>query len=40
LLTAFGPRVVCRWSRIIGNDARPNWKGRLERESLTDKQWQ
>jgi hypothetical protein len=40
LLTAFGPRVVCRWIRIIDNDARPNWKERPERESLTGKQWQ
>jgi hypothetical protein len=40
LLTAFGPRVVCRWKRIIGNDTRPNWKERPERESLTGKQWQ
>jgi hypothetical protein len=40
LLTAVGPRVVCRCNRIIGNDVRPNWKERPEQESLTGKQWQ
>jgi hypothetical protein len=40
LLTASGPRVVCTCCRIIGNDGRPNWKERPERESLTGKQWQ
>jgi hypothetical protein len=34
---AFGPRMVC--TRCGGADARPNWRERPERESLTGAQW-
>jgi hypothetical protein len=37
---AFGPRMVCTRCGIIGADARPNWKDRDERPSLTGAQWQ
>jgi hypothetical protein len=36
---AFGPRMVCTSSGIVGADARPNWLERAGRESLTGKQW-
>jgi hypothetical protein len=36
---SFGPRMVCMRCGIIGADARPNWKERPERESLTGVQW-
>jgi len=31
----FGPRMVCTACGIVGADARPNWKERSERGSLT-----
>jgi hypothetical protein len=31
--------MVCTSCGIIGADARPNWKERPERESLTGVQW-
>ena len=34
-IPAFGPRMVCTACGIVGADARPNWKERPERESLT-----
>ncbi len=36
----FGPRMVCTSCGIIGAGARPNWRERPERESLTGVQWQ
>jgi hypothetical protein len=36
---SFGPRMVRTSCRIVGADARPNWKERPERESLTRVQW-
>jgi hypothetical protein len=36
---AFGPRMVCTRCGIIGADARPNWKEKPARESLTGVQW-
>jgi hypothetical protein len=36
---ASGPRMVCTSCRIVGADARPNWKERSEQESLTGSQW-
>jgi hypothetical protein len=36
---AFGPRMVCTGCGIVGADARPNWKDRPERASLTGTQW-
>jgi hypothetical protein len=36
---AFGPRMVCTRCGIVGADARPNWKERPPRESLTAVQW-
>jgi hypothetical protein len=36
---AFGPRMVCTSCGIVGADARPNWKERSQRESLTGIQW-
>jgi hypothetical protein len=36
---SFGPRMVCTRCGIIGADARPNWKERPERETLTGVQW-
>jgi hypothetical protein len=32
---SFGPRMVCTRCGTIGADARPNWKGRQSRETLT-----
>jgi hypothetical protein len=34
-LPTFGPRMVCTGCGIVGADARPNWKERPARESLT-----
>jgi hypothetical protein len=39
LVPRFGPRMVCTRCGIIGADARPNWKEKIERESLTGVQW-
>jgi hypothetical protein len=36
---AFGPRMVRTVRGIVGADARPNWKEREERETLTGVQW-
>jgi hypothetical protein len=36
---AFGPRMVCTGCRIIGADARSNWKEQPQRETLTGVQW-
>jgi hypothetical protein len=36
---SFGPRMVCTGCGIVGADARPNWKERPDRESLTGVQW-
>jgi hypothetical protein len=36
---AFGPRMVCTSCGIIGADARPNWKERAQRSSLTGSRW-
>ena len=36
---SFGPQMVCTRCGTIGADARPNWQERLERPSLTGKQW-
>jgi hypothetical protein len=36
---AFGPRTVCTRCGIVGADARPNWKERPQRETLTGVQW-
>jgi hypothetical protein len=36
---AFGPRMVCTGCGIVGADARPNWKDRPSRPSLTGTQW-
>ena len=38
-VSAFGPRMVCTGCGIVGAYARPNWKERTERESLTGGQW-
>ncbi|MDQ1388724.1 MAG: hypothetical protein QOF56_2178 [Acidobacteriaceae bacterium] len=38
-MLAFGPRMVCMSCGIVDPDARPNWKERLERETLTGVQW-
>jgi hypothetical protein len=35
---SFGPRMVCTGCGIIGADARPNWKERPPRPSLTGSQ--
>jgi hypothetical protein len=35
----FGPRMVCTGCGIVSADARPNWKDRAERASLTGTQW-
>jgi hypothetical protein len=35
----FGPRMVCTSCGIVGADARPNWKERPPRETLTGVQW-
>jgi hypothetical protein len=35
---SFGPRMVCTRCGIISVDARPNWKERPNRESLTGMQ--
>jgi hypothetical protein len=36
---AFGPRMVCTFCGIVGADARPNWRERTQRETLTGVQW-
>jgi hypothetical protein len=36
---SFGPRMVCTGCGIVGADARPNWKDRQERPSLTGEHW-
>ena len=36
---SFGPRMVCTGCGIVGADARPNWKERPGRESLTGTHW-
>jgi hypothetical protein len=36
---AFGPRMVCTRCGLVGADARPNWRERPERESVTGTQW-
>jgi hypothetical protein len=36
---SFGPRMVCTGCGIIGADARPNWKERPARPTLTGGQW-
>jgi hypothetical protein len=36
---AFGPRMVCTGSGIIGAGVRPNWQERSEKGSLTGAQW-
>jgi hypothetical protein len=35
----FGPRLVCTRCGIVGADARPKWKEKPARESLTGVQW-
>jgi hypothetical protein len=35
----FGPRMACTGCGIVGADARPNWKERPPRETLTGMQW-
>ena len=39
LVRAFSARMVCTVCGVVGADARPNWKERGERESLTGRQW-
>jgi hypothetical protein len=34
----FGPRMVCTGCGVVGADARPNWKDRQSRPSLTGAQ--
>jgi hypothetical protein len=36
---SFGPRTVCTRCGIVGADARPNWKERPARPSLTGEHW-
>jgi hypothetical protein len=36
---SFGPRMVRTRCGIVGADARPNWRERTKRESLTGKHW-
>jgi hypothetical protein len=36
---AFGPRMVCTGCGIVGANARPNWRERSQRESLTGRHW-
>jgi hypothetical protein len=36
---AFGPRMVCTGCGIVGAAARPNWKDRPERPTLTGTHW-
>jgi hypothetical protein len=38
-VAAFGPRMVCTSCAIVGAYARPNWKERSQRESLTGGHW-
>ena len=35
----FGPRMLCTRCGIVGANARPNWKERPPRETLTGVQW-
>ena len=36
---SFGPRMVCTGCEIVGADARPNWRVRPTRPTLTGTQW-
>jgi hypothetical protein len=36
---SFGPRMICTGCGIVGAGARPNWKDRQSRPSLTGAQW-
>jgi hypothetical protein len=36
---AFGPRMVCTVCGIVGAFAGPNWRERLQQESLTGLHW-
>jgi hypothetical protein len=36
---SFGPRMVCTGCGIVGAAARPNWRERQERPTLTGTQW-
>jgi hypothetical protein len=36
---SFSPRMVCTGCGVVRADARPNWRDRTERPTLTGTQW-